>query len=263
MRRIDELFTRYPFLGYHKLGAILRREFGKVNNKRVLRLMRIMGLEAIYCKPNTSKPCPGNKIFPYLVDDMVITSANQVWAIDITYIRLRKGWVYLVAVMDWHSRYVISWKLSDTMEVGFCLDALASALGTGQKPNVFNSDQGSQFTSTAFVSMLVDEGIQVSMDGRGSYHDNIFVERLWRSIKYEEVYLKEYTSFDEAQCYIGEYLDFYNYYRPHQSLNYKTPAEVHFTLAKNQPVDMMDKCLALTHIPTGSSSTRSSCFLGK
>jgi putative transposase len=263
MRRIDELFTRYPFLGYRKLTAILRREVGPVNSKRVLRLMHVMGLEAVYCKPNTSKPCPGNKVFPYLVGDMAITRANQVWAIDITYIRLKKGWVYLVAIMDWHSRYVLSWKLSDNMEVGFCLDALACALGTGQKPDVFNSDQGSQFTSTVFISMLVAEDILVSMDGRGSYHDNIFVERLWRSKKYEEVYLKEYTSFDEAQQHIGAYFDFYNHYRPHQALNYKTPAEVHFALAQNQPVDMMDKCLALTHIPTGTSSTKSSYCLGK
>lgn len=244
MRRIDELYTKYPFLGYRKLTAILRREFGSVNSKRVLRLMRVMGLEAVYCKPNTSKPCAANKVYPYLLKDMAITAANQVWATDITYIRLQKGWVYLVAVMDWHSRYVLSWRLSASMEVEFCLDALTDALETGQKPGVFNSDQGSQFTSNAFVVALEAAGILVSMDGRGSYNDNIFVERLWRTVKYEEVYLKEYTSIAEAESHIAAYFEFYNYHRPHQALGYKTPAEVHFALAENQPVDMMDKCCA-------------------
>jgi putative transposase len=245
MRRIDELFTKYPFLGYRKMTAILRREFGSVNSKRVLRLMRVMGLEAVYCKPNTSKPCIENKVYPYLLKDLAITTANQVWATDITYIRLQKGFVYLVVVMDWYSRYVISWRISGSMGVEFCLEALAEALEIG-RPDIFNSDQGSQFTSNAFVGMLEAAGIVVSMDGRGSYRDNIFVERLWRTVKYEEVYLKEYTSLDEAQSHIAAYFEFYNNHRPHQALGYKTPAEVHFSmkcilrLPQKEPVDMMD-----------------------
>lgn len=250
MRRIDELFTKHPFLGCRKMTAILRREFGSVNHKRVLRLMRVMGLEAVYCKPNTSKPCSENKVYPYLLKDLAITAANQVWATDITYIRLQKGWVYLVAVMDWHSRYVVSWRISASMEVGFCLEALEEALHSGQKPGIFNSDQGSQFTSNAFVGMLQAAGILVSMDGRGSYNDNIFVERLWRTVKYEEVYLKEYSSISEAERHIAAYFEFYNNRRPHQALAYKTPAEVHFSmqcilrLPKKEPVDMMDNSSA-------------------
>jgi putative transposase len=205
-----------------------------------------MGLEAIYCKPNTSKPCSENKVYPYLLKDLAITAANQVWATDITYIRLQKGFVYLVAVMDWHSRFVISWRISASMEVEFCTEALEEALQTGRQP-VFNSDQGSQFTSNAFTQMLIDaKDIQISMDGKGSYRDNIFVERLWRTVKYEEVYLREYTSLDEAQSHIAAYLEFYNNHRPHQALGYKTPAEVYFSmncilrLPQKAPVDMMD-----------------------
>jgi putative transposase len=247
MRRIDELFTKHPFLGYRKLTAILRREFGCINRKRVLRLMRVMGLEAVYCKPNTSKPCAANKVYPYLLKDLAITAANQVWATDITYIRLQKGFVYLVAVMDWHSRYVISWRISTSMEVEFCTEALEEALQSGQKPGIFNSDQGSQFTSNAFTQMLIDaKDIQISMDGKGRYRDNIFVERLWRTVKYEEVYLKEYTSISEAEKHIAAYFEFYNNKRPHQRLGYKTPAEVYFymncilRLPQKEPVDMMD-----------------------
>lgn len=265
MRRIDELFTKHPFLGYRKMTAILRREFGRVNSKRVLRLMRVMGLEAVYCKPNTSKPCAANKVYPYLLKDLAITASNQVWATDITYIRLQKGFVYLVVVMDWHSRYVISWRISASMEVEFCLEALAEALETGQ-PKIFNSDQGSQFTSNAFVTVLTEAGILVSMDGKGSYQDNIFVERLWRTVKYEEVYLKEYTSIGDAEQHIAAYFEFYNSRRPHQKLGYKTPAEVYFSmncflrLPKAEPVDMMDNSTPeegseLPTIPTGTTSS--------
>lgn len=250
MRRIDELFTKRPSLGYRKMTAILRREFGLVNRKRILRLMRVMGLEALYCKPNTSKADAANKVYPYLLKDLAITAANQVWATDITYIRLQKGFVYLVAVMDWHSRYVVSWRLSANMEVGFCTEALEEALQSGKNPGIFNSDQGSQFTSNAFVAILTEAGILVSMDGKGSYRDNIFVERLWRTVKYEEVYLKEYTSLDEAQSHIAEYFEFYNNGRPHQALAYKTPAEVYFSmncilrLPKKLPMGMMDNSYA-------------------
>jgi len=184
-----------------------------------------MGLEAIYRKPNTSKPTPGHRIYPYLLKGVEITRVNQVWSADITYIPMAKGFLYLVAIMDWHSRCVLAWKLSNTLEVDFCLEALAEALGQGQ-PEIFNTDQGSQFTSEAFTSMLLERGIQVSMDGKGRYLDNIFVERLWRSVKYEEVYLKAYENGTEARKGIDAYLDFYNRERPHQALGYQTPGQV-------------------------------------
>jgi len=256
MRRVDELFTKHPFLGYRKMTGLLRREFGPVNRKRILRLMRVMGLEAVYCKPNTSKPDVANKVYPYLLKDLAITAANQVWATDITYIRLKKGWIYLVVVMDWRSRYVISWRISASMGVEFCLEALEEALQSGRKPGIFNTDQGSQFTSNAFTQMLIDaKDIQISMDGKGSYRDNIFVERLWRTVKYEEVYLKEYTSLSEAEQHIAAYFEFYNNRRPHQKLGYKTPAEVYFSmncilrLPQKTPVDMMDNPSGLPTYP--------------
>jgi putative transposase len=235
MRRLDELYTAHPFLGYRKLTVLLRTEGHRVNAKRVLRLLRLMSLQAIYQKPNTSKPHPAHPVYPYLLTNLPILRPNQVWATDITYIRLRKGFCYLVAVMDWYSRYVVSWRLSATMESGFCVDALKAALLHGT-PDIFNSDQGSQFTASAFTDVLTASGIRISMDGKGSYHDNIFTERLWRSVKYEEVYLKEYATLAEAEQGIAAYLRFYNERRPHQALAYQTPSQVHFALARELPL---------------------------
>lgn len=234
MRRIDELYTQYPFLGYRKLAVMLG-----VNAKRVLRLMRLMGLQAVYCKPNTSKPHPEHRIYPYLLKRLPILRSNQVWAADITYIRLTRGWCYLVAILDWHSRYVLAWRLSGNMESGFCVEALKEALTLGA-PDIHNTDQGTQFTAQAFTSALTAAGVAISMDGKGSYQDNIFTERLWRSVKYEEVYTKEYTSIEQAQSALTAYFRFYNEVRPHQALGYQTPAEVHFALATPPPVDMVD-----------------------
>jgi putative transposase len=227
MRRIDELYTKHPFLGYRKLAVMLG-----VNGKRVLRLMRLMGLQAVYCKPNTSKPHPGHRIYPYLLKHLPIVRSNQVWAADITYIRLARGWCYLVAIIDWHSRYVLAWQLSANMESGFCVEALEEALTHGT-PDIHNTDQGTQFTSEAFTSVLNKAGVAISMDGKGSYQDNIFTERLWRSVKYEEVYTKEYLSLDDAKAALTQYLRFYNHERPHQALAYQTPAQLHFALEKS------------------------------
>ena len=249
MRRIDVLYTEAPYLGYRKITAILRREGHAVNSKRIRRLMRIMGLEAIYCKPNTSKPHPEHRAYPYLLKGMPILKPNQVWATDITYIRLACGWAYLVAVIDWHSRYVMAWRLSQTMGVEFCVEALEEALTQG-KPDIFKSDQGSQFTSEAFTSVLQAAGVAISMDGRGSYHDNIFTERFWRSVKYEEVYLKEYATLKEAEAGIGAYIRRYNDWRPHEALAYKTPANIHFALETPPPVDMMDNASLRSALPT-------------
>jgi putative transposase len=214
-----------PFYGSRKMTAWLRAQGYRVNRKRVRRLMQTMGLQAIYRRPNTSKPTPGHQVYPYLLKGLEINRANQVWTADITYLPMARGFLYLVAIMDWHSRYVLAWRLSNTMEVNFCLEALEEALSKGS-PEIFNTDQGSQFTSDAFIGMLLGQGIQVSMDGKGRYTDNIFVERLWRSIKYEEVYLKAYQNGTEARAGIGSYLEFYNGERPHQALGYRTPGEV-------------------------------------
>ena len=227
MRRIDELYTRHPFLGYRKLAVMLG-----VNAKRVLRLMRVMGLQAVYCKPNTSTPHPGHRIYPYLLKRLAILRSNQVWAADITYIRLARGWCYLVAIIDWHSRYVLAWRLSANMESGFCVEALKEALTLGT-PEIHNTDQGTQFTSEAFTSALTAAGVAISMDGKGSYQDNIFTERLWRSVKYEEVYTKEYASLDDGKAALTQYFRFYNHERPHQALGYQTPAQMHFALEKS------------------------------
>lgn len=251
MRRLDELYTAHPFLGYRKLAVLLRREGHAVNDKRVRRLMRLLGLQAIYPKPDTSKTHPKHPIYPYLLKNLAITGPNQVWATDITYIRLGRGYCYLVAIIDWYSRYVISWRLSATMESDFCVGALKEALTRGA-PAIFNTDQGSQFTSFAFTDTLREAGVHISMDGRASYQDNIFTERFWRSVKYEEVYLKDYANIDEARASLGQYIDRYNTWRPHQALAYQTPEQVHFALspdgaktdgtkklAPHQPVDMM------------------------
>jgi len=227
MHLIDEEYTKTPFYGSRRIREILKRKGYLINRKRIQRLMRLMGIEAIYPKPNLSKPYPGHKIYPYLLRNKTVDRVNQVWGIDITYIRMKHGWLYLVAIMDWVSRYVLSWELSTTLEIDFCIRALDKALSIAT-PKIFNSDQGSQFTSVAFLECLEQRSIQISMDGRGRAMDNVFTERLWRSVKYEEVYLHDYGTVSEAKQGIGNYIAFYNQERPHQSLNYKTPAEMYF-----------------------------------
>ena len=225
MALIDQQYLKTPFYGSRRMTAWLSNHGHQVNRKRVRRLMQLIGLEAIYRRPNTSKPNPGHKVYPYLLKGLEINRVNQVWATDITYIPMARGFLYLVAIMDWHSRYVLAWRLSNTLEVDFCVAALEEALSKG-RPQIFNTDQGSQFTSEAFTSMLLAQGVQVSMDGRGRCMDNVFVERLWRSIKYEEVYLKAYQNGTEARKGIGAYLAFYNQERPHQALGYRSPGQV-------------------------------------
>ena len=227
MRLLDEQYTKTPFYGVPKMTATLRREGYTVNPKRVRRLMGKMELHAIFPKPNTSKPGDATKNYPYLLESMVINKTNQVWSTDITYIRLARGYVYLVAILDWFSRYVLSWELSNSQDVFFCLSALEKALKKG-KPEIFNSDQGSQFTSDAFIARLKRAEVAQSWDGRGRVFDNIFIERLWRSVKYEEVYLNEYQSVNDAENGLSGYFDFYNNERIYQSLGYMTPQEVHF-----------------------------------
>jgi len=221
MRRIDEQYLRTPFYGSRKLAVVLG-----VNRKRVQRLMRVMGIEAIYPKRRTTWPGAGHKIYPYLLRNVEVTRPNQVWASDITYVPLRHGFLYLVAVMDWYSRYVLSWRLSNTLTGSFCLEALDEALAQA-KPEIFNSDQGSQFTATAFTSRLEMAGVAISMDGRGRAIDNVFIERLWRSVKYEEVYLKDYASGWDAEASLAAYFRLYDEERIHQALGYRTPAEVY------------------------------------
>jgi putative transposase len=225
MKLIDRQYLTTPFYGARKIAAWLKSQGQRVNRKRVRRLMRLMGLKAIYRRPRTSKPAPGHKIYPYLLGGMKITRPNQVWAADITYIPMARGFLYLVAVIDWYSRYVLSWRLSNTLDADFCVEALEEALGKG-RPDIFNTDQGTQFTSEAFTRLLEQHGIKISMDGKGSYNDNLFIERLWRSVKYEEVYLKAYQDGRDAKISLGNYFRFYNTERPHQALGYRTPAEV-------------------------------------
>ena len=222
MALMDRQYLKTPFYGSRRIRVWLIQQGYLVSRGRVRRLMRLMGLEVIYRRPNTSRPAPGHRTYPYLLKGVEVNRVNQVWAADITHIPMAQGFLYLVAIMDWHSRYVLAWKLSNTMEVDFCVEAL----GKG-RPQVFNTDQGSQFTSEAFTGMLLEHTVQVSMDGKGRYLDNIFVERLWRSIKYEEVYLKAYQNGAEARTGIGAYLEFYNQQRPHQALGYRTPAEMY------------------------------------
>lgn len=241
MRLIDEQYTKTPFYGIKKMAGALSRLGQIVNHKRVARLMRLMGLCAIYPKPHLSKPRSDHKKYPYLLKGLSIVKPNQVWSTDITYIRLRHGFVYLAAVMDWFSRYVVSWAFSITLDTEFCVDMLARALHTVQ-PEIFNSDQGSQFTSCSFTGILEKQGIRISMDGRGRAYDNIFLERLWRTVKYEEVYLKEYAGVRDAKDNLSRYFDFYNNNRLHQSLEYKTPAEVYFA-GYNQNNFMGGRCL--------------------
>jgi putative transposase len=226
MRRMDELYLAHPFYGSRRMAAVLRREGWAVNRKRVRRLMRLMGLWAIYQKPNTSRQHPEHKVYPYLLRDLTIDRPNQVWCADITYIPMAKGFVYLVAVMDWFSRRVLAWRVSITMDAEFCIEALREAMERFGQPDIFNTDQGAQFTSTEFVGELAGRKIRISMDGRGRYLDNIFIERLWRSLKYEEVFIKAYGAVIEARRSIGKWLEFYNDERPHQALDYRTPREI-------------------------------------
>jgi len=230
MRLLDEQYVKRPFYGVARMTEWLRREGHAVNEKRVRRLLREMGLEAVYPKPRLSIPGEGNRVYPYLLKGLAIARPNQVWAADITYIRLARGYAYLVAILDWFSRYVVSWELSLTLEADFCARALERALASG-RPEIFNSDQGSQFTSEAFTGILDRAGVRISMDGRGRVFDNIFVERLWRTVKYEEVYLKDYGDVREAWASLGRYIEFYNEERLHQSLGYRTPAEAYEEVA--------------------------------
>ncbi|WP_421800895.1 IS3 family transposase [Granulicella sibirica] len=227
MRKLDELHLNYPFGGSRMLRDLLRQQGHDVGRLHIGTLMKKMGIEAIYRRPNTSKPAPGQRIYPYLLREVAVTRPNQAWAMDISYIPMARGFVYLAAVVDWFSRKILSWKLSVTMDVSFCLEAVEEALSKHDKPEIFNTDQGSQFTSEAFTEHLRKNEIQISMDGKGCWRDNVFVERIWRTIKYEEVYLRAYGSVQEARTSLGKYIVFYNQTRPHSSLKGKTPNQVH------------------------------------
>ena len=228
MRRIDELHLDYPFAGSRMLRDMLHREGVAIGRRHVATLMKRMGIEALYRRPNTSRPAPGHKIFPYLLRGLKVERPNQVWAMDITYVPMARGFVYLTAVVDWFSRRVLARRLSITMEAAFCIEALEKALAKYGCPEIFNTDQGSQFTSADFTGVLIANAVAISMDGKGAWRDNVFVERIWRSVKYEEVYLRAYDSVGEARASIGRYLDFYNRRRPHSSLDRKTPDEAYF-----------------------------------
>jgi putative transposase len=230
MRRIDELHLDYPFAGSRMLRDMLNREGISAGRRHVATLMKRMGIEAIYRRSNTSKPAPGHKIYPYLLRGLKVDRPNQVWAMDISYIPMARGFVYLTAVVDWFSRRVLSHRVSITMEAGFCIEALEEALAKHGRPEIFNTDQGSQFTSEAFTGVLIANKIAISMDGKGSWRDNVFVERIWKSVKYEEVYLHAYDSVGTARTALAKYLDFYNRKRPHSSLDRKTPDEAYFHL---------------------------------
>lgn len=240
MNLIDRQYLVTPFYGARKISAWLKSQGHKVNRKRVRRLMHLMGLKAIYRRPRTSKPAPGHKIYPYLLRGVKVTRPNQVWAADITYISMARGFLYLVAIIDWYSRYVLSWRLSNTLDIGFCVEALEEALRKG-KPEIFNTDQGAQFTGVAFTDLIEQHRVRISMDGKGSYNDNLFIERLWRTVKYEEVYLKTYQDGRDARSGLGNYFHFYNTERPHQSLGYRTPAEVFASIpVEATNVDMIE-----------------------
>jgi putative transposase len=228
MRRIDELHLEFPFAGSRMLRDLLAAEGSRSGRRHVATLMKRMGIEALYRRPRTTKPEPGNKIYPYLLRGVAVTRPNQVWAMDITYIPMARGFVYLAVVLDLFSRRVLSWRVSITMEAAFCVETLEDALAKHGKPAIFNTDQGSQFTGMAFTSVLIKNGIAISMDGKGAWRDNVFVERLWRSLKYEEVYLRAYDSVSEARTSIGRYLGFYNCRRPHSSLDAATPDQAYF-----------------------------------
>ena len=228
MRRLDQLHLEFPFAGSRMLRGLLAAEGGKIGRRHVKTLMQRMGIEAIYRRPRTTKPEPGHKIYPYLLRALEITRPNQVWAMDITYIPMARCFVYLAVVLDWATRRVLSWRLSITMEAAFCVETLEDALAFHGRPEIFNTDQGSQFTGSAFTSVLASNGIAISMDGKGAWRDNVFIERLWRSVKYEEVYLRAYETVGEARGSIGRYLEFYNGRRPHSSLDGSTPDQAYF-----------------------------------
>jgi putative transposase len=243
MKLIDRQYLATPFYGARKIAVELKKQRGfAVNRKRVRRLMQRMGIRAVYRRPGTSKPAQGHKVYPYLLRDLKITRPNQVWAADITYIPMARGFLYLVSIIDWYSRYVISWRLSNTMDADFCVAALEEALSKGT-PEIFNTDQGSQFTGEAFTGLLKEHGVRISMDGKGSYNDNLFIERLWRTVKYEEVYLKAYDDGHEARVSLGEYFHFYNTTRPHQALGYLTPAEVYAGTVDNACNNVVESLL--------------------
>ncbi len=228
MRRIDELHLEHPFAGARMLRGLLRQEGIHVGRKHVATLMRKMGIEALYRRPNTSRKHPENPVYPYLLKQLAVTRPNQVWAMDITYIPMRKGFVYLAAVIDWHSRKVLAHRVSITMETGFCIEVVEEAIHRYGTPGIFNTDQGSQFTSEAFTGLLKHHNIRISMDGKGAWRDNVFVERLWKSVKYEEVYLKAYESVSQARDELARYFEFYNRRRPHSSLDEMTPEQFYF-----------------------------------
>ncbi|MCA1696695.1 MAG: IS3 family transposase [Actinobacteria bacterium] len=229
MRRMDEVHLEYPFAGSRMLRDLLTAEGFKIGRQHVATLMKRLRIEALYRKPSTSKPAPGHKFYPYLLRNLPVTRPNQVWAMDITYVPMARGFVYLAAVVDWFSRRVLTWRLSITLEAGFCIEALEEALARHGCPDIFNTDQGSQFTSAEFTGLLIRNAIAISMDGKGAWRDNVFVERIWRSVKYEEVYLRAYDTVSEARASIGRYLDFYNAKRPHSSLDRQTPDHAYFT----------------------------------
>jgi len=226
MRQIDGIYLQHPTFGSRMMTAWLNREGENLNRKRVQRLMRLMGLEAIYQHPRTSDPAAGHRIYPYLLRDFVVSRRDEVWSTDITYVPLARGFMYLVAILDWHSRYVLTWQLSNTLHADFCIAALQSAL-TERRPRIFNTDQGAQFTSAAFTGVLEEAGVRISMDGRGRALDNVFVERLWRTVKYENVYVRNYETPLELEAGLQSYFQFYNARRPHSALAYRTPAEVY------------------------------------
>ena len=232
MRRMDELHLEFPFAGSRMLRDLLNAEGITIGRRHVATLMKRMDITALYRRPNTSKPAPGHKVYPYLLRNLAVTRPNQVWAMDITYIPMARGFVYLAAVVDWFSRRVLAWRVSITLEAEFCIEAVTEALAHHGKPEIFNSDQGSQFTSADFTGLLLERGIAISMDGRGAWRDNVFVERLWRSVKYEEVYLRAYDTVTDARASLARYFGFYNSRRPHSSLDRQTPDQAYFI---NQP----------------------------
>ena len=266
MRRIDELFTAWPFLGSRRMTVLLRAEGHAVNRKRIRRLMREMGIAALGPKPRTTKPAPGHKIYPYLLRGLAIARPNQVWCADITYIPIGRGFLYLVAIMDWASRAVLSWRLSNTLDGSFCVSALEEALARFGKPDIFNTDQGCQFTAAAFTGTLAAAGVRISMDGRGRWMDNVFIERLWRSLKHEEVYLKGYADGSEAKAGIASWIGFYNIRRPHQALGNRAPMAVwrHGTtgLLDAVAVDMMDNARALPTCPQSQQQQQTFAMVG-
>lgn len=230
MHRIDKLHLEFPFAGSRMLCGLLKQDGYEAGRLHVATLMKRMGIEALYRKPNTSKPAPGHKIYPYLLRKLAVTRPNQVWAMDITYIPMARGFIYLAAVLDWFTRRVLAWRVSITLEADFCVEAVEEALARHGTPEIFNTDQGSQFTGNDFIKVLASREIKISMDGKGAWRDNVFVERLWRTVKYEEVYLRAYASVPEARASIGRYLGFYNSRRPHSSLDGKTPDQAYFNL---------------------------------